>query len=40
MSSTLVREAAKRQDGEVLGGLLTEKVKNWVLERKLYTQDE
>ncbi|KAL0636670.1 hypothetical protein Q9L58_004278 [Maublancomyces gigas] len=37
VSSTLVREAAKRQDGEVLGGLLTEKVKNWVLERKLYT---
>lgn len=33
----MVREAARRGDGEALGGLLTEKVRNWVLERKLYT---
>lgn len=33
----MVREAAGRRDGEALGGLLTEKVKNWVLEKKLYT---
>lgn len=36
----MVREAAKRGDREVLGGLLTKRVKDWVLERKLYTQDE
>lgn len=39
MSSTKVREAAKRRDEEALGALLTERVKNWVLERRLYTQD-
>lgn len=36
----MVREAAKRGDGEVLRGLLTKRVRNWVFERKLYTQDE
>lgn len=36
----MVREAAKRQDSEALGELLTERVKNWVLEKRFYTHDE
>lgn len=35
-----MREAARRGDGEALEGLLTEGVKGWVLERKLYTPGE
>lgn len=40
MSSTEVREAAKRGDGEALGELLTARVNEWVIERKLYMQGE
>lgn len=36
VSSTLIRDAAKTGDGAVMGKMLSDGVKMWVLEKKLY----
>ena len=39
ISSTKVRDAAKRRDGETLGRFVTERVKNWILDQDLYLDE-
>ena len=39
ISSTKVRDAAKNRDGDALGTLVTDGVKDWILEQRLYLDD-
>lgn len=39
ISSTKVRDAAKRRDGKALGKLVTNGVRDWVLDQKLYLDE-
>lgn len=40
VSSTLVREACRMRDGKALKGLVNESVAEWLLEEKLYLEDD
>lgn len=40
ISSTKVREAVKKGDMSALGDLVTDRVRDWVLQEKLYLEDD